>query len=104
MVCPNCKNDSAHRSHRAGLTEHMVSVVGYHPYRCPQCKVRFLKFRYSLPEAAPSAPRGVEREIAATQGALRRQRKRRELLLYVLALLVFGVVLYLLTRTPSMGD
>jgi hypothetical protein len=100
MLCPKCKTDHAHRSHRAGLGERVASLVGYRPYRCHKCGLRFLSFRYSLPEPVP----GAEREIAATQGSLRRGQRRREFLLYGSALTVFIVILYYLTREPSIGN
>ena len=79
-------------------------MVGYRPYRCRECSHRFLNFRYSLPEPAEAPARGVEREIAATRGSLRRQQKRREFLLYGSALTAFVVILYFLTREPSIGN
>lgn len=104
MLCPKCKTESAHRSHRAGLKEHLLSIAGYHPYRCRDCSHRFLWLRYSSPEPATRATRGVEREMAATQGALRWKRKRRTILFYVSALILFGIILYSLTREPSTGN
>src|ERR1019366_6758644 len=103
MVCPKCNTDRAHRSHRTGLTEHVFSIAGYHPYRCRQCSHRFLSLRDAPAEPATPAARGVEREISSTRGAIRWKRKRRDILLYGSALIVFGVVLYFLTREPSMG-
>ena len=78
MLCPKCKTDNAHRSHRTGLREQLKSVIGYYPYRCRDCRLRFLSFRYwlSLPDTAP--PRGAEKEIAATRGSLHRKQKRRD--------------------------
>jgi DNA-directed RNA polymerase subunit RPC12/RpoP len=104
MLCPKCQTEHAHHSHRAGLGEHLASILGYRPYRCHKCSHRFLSFRYSLPE--PDAPPvlGAEKEIAATRGSLRRRQKRREFLLYGSALTVFVVILYFLVREPSVGD
>lgn len=104
MLCPKCKTDNAHRSHRAGLWEHLTSIVGYVPYRCRDCSLRFLSFRYSPPALAATPLRGAEKEIAATRGSLRRKQKRRELVLYASALTLFVVVLYFLTREPSIGN
>jgi hypothetical protein len=103
MLCPKCKTDSAHRSHRVGLRERLTSIVGYVPYRCRQCSHRFVEFRYSLPEPAAPPARGAEKEIAATRGSLRWRQRRRELMLYGSALALFVVILYYLTREPSMG-
>jgi hypothetical protein len=104
MMCPKCKTDSAHRSHRTGLRERLSSIMGYYPYRCRQCKHRFLGLRHSLPEPASPATRSVEREISHTQGVLRWKRKRRNLMLYGTALILFGVILYFLTRAPKIDN
>jgi hypothetical protein len=78
-------------------------VAGFYPYRCSLCSHRFQKFSYSFPEAAaPSS--GTEKEIAITQGASRWKQRRREMWLYGSALTLFVVLLYFLTRTPSIGD
>jgi hypothetical protein len=104
MLCPECKTDHAHRAHRAGLGEHFASIVGYRPYRCHKCSHRFLSFRYSLPEPAVASSSGAEKEIAATRSSLRRRQKQREFLLYGSALTIFIVILYFLTREPSIGN
>jgi hypothetical protein len=104
MLCPECKTDHAHRSHRAGWREHLAHMVGYRPYRCHQCNHRFLNFRYSLPEPVVAPARGAEKEIAATRTSLRRKRKRLEFFLYGSAMTVFVVILYFLTREPSIGS
>jgi len=103
MQCPKCKIESAHRSHRVGVKERLISLLGFVPYRCRQCSLRFVAFRYAISQ--PDAPpvRGAERDIAATRGSMRWRQRRRELLLYGSALAVFAVVLYYLTRAPSMG-
>jgi hypothetical protein len=103
MLCTKCHTDSAHRSHRVGIKEHLSSILGYYPYRCRNCGRRFEVAGHSEPgDASPSA-RGVEREIAHTRSALRRKAVRRGIMLYAAALLVFMVILYFLTREPSLG-
>ena len=102
MLCPKCKTNSAHRSHRVGLQERLATFAGYHPYRCRKCEYRFPS-RGDLPQPATPGVRGVEREISSTRGALRWKQKRRGLMLFGWALIVFCVILYFLTRVPSMG-
>ena len=104
MQCPKCKIGNAHRSHRAGLKERLTSIVGYVPYRCRDCGLRFLSFRYSSPDPVAKPVGGAEKEIAETRGSLRWKQKRRELVLYASALTLFVVVLYFLTREPSIGN
>jgi hypothetical protein len=55
----------------------------------------------SAPETAVRESSGAEREIAATRSAVAWKRKRREILVYALALLVFAAILYLLMRAPT---
>ena len=103
MLCPSCKTDSGRRSRRTGAVEYLASVAGYYPYRCGVCSRRFQKFSYSI--AAPaSAKTGTEKEIAMTQGASRWKQRRREMWLYGSALTLFVVLLYFLTRVPTIGD
>jgi hypothetical protein len=59
--------------------------------------------RRSEPGPSDPAVRGVEREITATRGSLRRKAVRRGILLYAAALILFGAFLYYLTRVPPMG-
>ena len=103
MLCTKCQTDSAHRSHRVGIREHLSSLLGYYPYRCRNCGRRFQTQGHSEPGTASPAARGVEREITHTRGALRRRAVRRAILLYGGALILFAVILYYLTREPSMG-
>ena len=97
MICPKCKTDHAHRSHRKGLLERMAGWVAIYPHRCEGCGHRYLRFRYAkLPDLGPA--NSAEREIRATRNALDRKRKRRELLLYAAGVLCFLVFLYFITR------
>jgi len=99
--CPKCKNDRAHRSHRKGLKEHLASLLAYYPYRCRECKHRFLLSRYAATEGPPSEHPSTEREIRATRRAKDWQRKKRHMAIYGVALLLFLAFLYLVTRDRS---
>ena len=103
VLCPKCKTHRTDRSHRRGLFEHCIAVAGYYPYRCRNCQRRFLRFRCtSIKETAAAETEAVhprvQREIRATRGAMKAKRKRRELLLYGVALVLFLVFLYYVTR------
>lgn len=104
MLCPKCHNDRAHRSHRNGLKEHLASLAAYYPYRCRECKHRFLRSRYATPDLPPSQHRSTEREIRATRRAKDWQRKKRNITIYGVALLLFLVFLYLVTRDRTPND
>lgn len=103
MLCPICKTDSARRSHKSGSREMLASLAGYRPYRCRECKLRFSSRRGPAPEASAPGQRGVEREISSTRSAMRWKKKRANIMLYGAALIVFGAILYFLTRPLSMG-
>ena len=96
MLCPKCKTDHAHRSHRRGPLELAASLVAVFPYRCRDCGHRFLKFRYA--ESGGANPSGTEREIRATRDAMAWKRKRRDWFLYGGAMLLFLAFLYYITR------
>lgn len=97
MICPKCKTDHAHRSHREGLKEYAVSLFQYYPYRCKECGLRFSALRPKPPKTA-AKPTATETEIRTTRGSYSRRRKRREFLIYGSAVLVFLAFIYFLTR------
>lgn len=102
VVCPHCKSDQAHRSHRSGLLEHLASFFSYLPYRCRECGHRFLHFSFTLPSLKRTrSDSSTEREIRATRSFIERKRRRRELLLFGGGLLLFLVFLYFITRERS---
>jgi len=101
MLCPKCKIDHAHRSHRKGL-EHLAGLMGYYPYRCRECGHRFLHFRYADPPEASGRRSEAEREIRSTRGRIRWQRKKRALMLYGFGALVFLGFLYFITRPGAL--
>lgn len=106
MVCPKCKANRAHRSHRRGLLERVSGLCALYPYRCHVCEHRFLRVRdaESPVQAGKSA---AEREVRATRNAHRWRRKRRQLLLYGTCAVLFLAFLYYITRqreASSEGD
>ena len=100
MVCPKCKIDHAHRSHRKGL-ERLAGLFGYYPYRCRECGHRFLHLGYALPQELTGKQSETEREIRSMRARIRWRRKRRTLLLYGFGALVFLGFLYFITRPGS---
>jgi hypothetical protein len=96
VLCPKCKTDHAHRSHRRGPLELLASLVAIYPYRCRECGHRFLTFRYAAPDQA--AGTSTVREILSTRRHIEWRRKRREFLLYGSGLFLFLVFLYYITR------
>ncbi len=96
MFCPKCKADAGHRSHRRNVRDFLLSLFGWYPYRC-KCGHRFSQRRdFVLP--AGTSVKMVESEIRTTRAAALRSIRRRELLLFGGALLLFAAFLYYLTR------
>jgi len=42
-ACPNCGALNVHRSHRKGITEHLLAIVGARIRRCHACNARFAR-------------------------------------------------------------
>jgi hypothetical protein len=46
MTCPECGSNHVHRSRRRGtLEERILPVVSVFPFRCSECKTRFMRVR-----------------------------------------------------------
>jgi len=103
MLCPKCKTDNAHRSRRVSVMERVAHLVGASPYRCHQCSHRFRSFSHWHPGAVAPETR-AEKEIATTRSSLRWKQWRLEIWIYGSALIVFVVLLYFLTRPPSISN
>lgn len=98
MLCPRCKIGSAHRSHRQGLKEHALSLLGWYPYRC-KCGARFSR-QSEEPPAVETTDRAkaVGAEIRATRAAARRKVKRREFVFWLGAGGLFFAYLFYITH------
>ena len=102
--CPKCKTNRAHRSHRTSVREYVAGLFAYYPYRCRECKHRFLHSRNQRAGAPSGEHRSTEREIRATRRAKEWHRKKRHLAIYGIALVLFLVFIYLITRDRGTND
>jgi hypothetical protein len=80
------------------VREHLAGLFAFYPHRCHACQARFLRFRYASEPYGEGGPTSTEREIRSTRTQIRWKRKKQELLLYALGLLVFLLALYFITR------
>jgi len=80
--------------------EHLASLAGFFPYTCRDCRHRSMRRLRSAAERGSQARTDAEKEVVAIRAAAGRRRKKREVALYTLALLIFVVILYFLTRQP----
>lgn len=95
-LCPACGRGQLRRSHRRNLSEMVRSWFGVHPFRCPECQVRY--FRLERKERVDTLKPDKRPETKKRN----RQRILREFLLYGLALMAFLAVLYYITREPAL--
>jgi len=95
-ACPKCRSDATKRAHRQGLRERLLSLFFVYPYRCRKCGHRFVRFRN--PGGSPSTSSNKTNPA---------QKRRRELLLYGLGIVLFLALLSFLVRErnePSSSD
>jgi hypothetical protein len=87
--CPRCGTPTVHRSHRKGLTEHLLALVGARVRRCHACNTRFARLFTST----------VYIEDA------RRVLRRAAILFLMLAgaALVLAVILWFMNKQAAIG-
>ena len=92
MICPKCKENRAHRSHRAGLKDRFLRLFQQIPYRCHGCNQRFYAYRSG--ERSSKLRTHEEMKIMQLRRRIRWKRSRRELAVYGLAALVLIAIVY----------
>jgi hypothetical protein len=91
MICPKCRKNSAHRSHRSAK-DWLVSWLSLKPYRCRDCQHRFYAYRGGETSSKLRTPE--ERRIMRLRRSIKWKRSRQELILYGISSLVFLAILY----------
>lgn len=103
MTCIKCGSERVHRSHRSSAKEYLYSLGGLYPYRCNECRHRFLTRRRRHGDDHPTD--GDQRlKTDKRKGVKRHARTRmlREALLYAIGLLGFLLfVAYFVLRQPQ---
>ncbi len=92
MICPKCKENRAHRSHRTGLKDWFARFFDEIPYRCHACDTRFYAYRGGENSEKLRTPE--EMKIMQLRRTLRWKRSRRELTVYGIAALVMIFIIY----------
>jgi hypothetical protein len=72
-----------------------VALFATCPYRCHGCNYRFVRAKHAG-DTAPSTRSAAERQVRATRTKLRWRRKKQELMLYGVGILLFVAFLYYL--------
>jgi hypothetical protein len=96
MICPNCGEAAAHRSHRDGIKDNFVRLFQMIPYRCRKCRRRF--YAYKAGEKSSRMRTPEERKIMQLRSRLRWQRSKRELAAYGLGVLIMVAVIYFMIQ------
>jgi hypothetical protein len=59
MACRRCGKMNARRSRRRGVRERLLSLVGFYPYRCNGCDLRYYAWG-AAQQQAPALPAKIE--------------------------------------------
>lgn len=92
MICPKCKEDRAHRSHRSGIKDSILHFFNQIPYRCHSCNSRF--YAYRAGESSSRLRTHEEMKIMQLRRRLRWKRSKRELAAYAIATAVLVCIIY----------
>jgi hypothetical protein len=96
VICPNCKENRAHRSHRSGFSDYVMVWLKRRPYRCHNCQTRFYAYRDG--EESPKLRTAEERRIMQLRRNIRWRRSKKELTLYLLATMAVAATIYYLIQ------
>jgi hypothetical protein len=100
MICPKCKEDSAHRSERVSFADHAVNRFFFKPYSCGACRHRFYALRRDITwNNLREEFRGrLDRVRDRFRSGRQRRRYRRELLFYTIASLAVVAIMFYIAQ------
>jgi hypothetical protein len=102
MICPNCSQNRAHRSHR-GFKDWLLSLLALKPYRCHNCKHRF--YAYKSGAVSEKLRTSEERRIMKLRRSIKWKRRRGELILFGISSLVFlAILFYIIQQRVAPGE
>jgi hypothetical protein len=96
MVCPKCKENTAHRVAREGFYDQTANLFFFKPYSCTACSHRFRVLRLDLGVAALRA--AMEERRMRFRSRKNWKRIRRDLMFYGFGALAMAAVIYYITR------
>lgn len=101
MICANCKEPRAHRSHRAGLQDWFMGLRHMNPYRCHACKARFYVYRHGEEDSGLRTPE--EQRIIKIRRKYKWKQTKRQMLAFGICAVLLVVVIFLILqqRVPS---
>lgn len=102
MICPKCKVNQAHRSHRTGFKDRIVAWFSVKPYRCHACNHRFYAYRDG--ETSSRLRSAEEIRIMRLRRKIRWKKSRVELVAYGICTLIVAAMIYYLIQQRVSGD
>jgi hypothetical protein len=96
MICPNCKEPKAHRSHRDGVKDWLMRLVNKTPYRCHACRTRFYVYRHGEEDSTLRTPE--EQRIIKIRRKYKWKQSKRQLLAFGLSALLLIVAIYFILQ------
>jgi hypothetical protein len=93
MICANCKEPKAHRSHSQGFKDWLYKRFQLIPYRCKGCKARF--YAYRAGEESSSLRTGEERKIMQLRRKLKWKRTKKELAVFAVGMILLFSMLFM---------
>jgi hypothetical protein len=101
MICPSCKENRAHRSHRRNFKDRIVALISMKPYRCHTCNHRFYAYRDG--ETSPRLRTAEEIRIMRLRRKMRWKKSRVELAAYGICSIIVAAVIYYLIQQRVTG-
>jgi hypothetical protein len=102
MICPHCKENRAHRSHRQNFKDRIMALFSMKPYRCHACNRRFYAYRDG--ETSPKLRTAEEIRIMRLRRKIRWRKSRIELAAYAICSIIVAAVIYYLIQQRVSGD
>jgi hypothetical protein len=102
MICPQCKENRAHRSRRSGLKDWLASLTLRTPYRCRACKKRYYVYLHGY--GLIKLRTAEERSVIRLRRGLRARQIKREILGYGISSLILVVIMYFLFQQRNGGQ
>ena len=96
MICPQCNEPQAHRSHRGGFADWALGLMKRTPYSCRACKSRIYVYRHG--ESSTKLRTSEEQRIMKIRRKYKWKQSKRRLLAYGFCMIVLIAILFMLLQ------
>jgi hypothetical protein len=96
VICANCKEPRAHRSHSRGFKDWVYKRFQLIPYRCKACKTRF--YAYRAGEESSTLRTGEERKIMQLRRKIKWKRTKKELAVFAVGIVLLFSMLFVMLQ------